>query len=66
MSIKYPQITVELVGQDGNAFSIIARVGKALRRGGASQEDIAAFTDEAMSGDYAALLATVGRWVNIE
>lgn len=66
MEIKYPNITVELVGQDGNAFSIIARVQKALRRGGVAQEDIDKFVDEAMSGDYDDLLATAMRWVDVE
>ena len=66
MSPKFPNITVELSGQDGNAFMIIGRVGKALRREGVSQEDIAAFTDEAMSGDYDNVLQTVMRWVSVE
>jgi hypothetical protein len=30
MKIKYPDIEVELVGQDGNAYSILGRVNRAL------------------------------------
>lgn len=66
MNVKFPDITVKLSGQDGNAFMIIGRVTKALRRGGASQAEIDAFTDEAMSGDYDNVLQTVMRWVHWE
>lgn len=63
MNVKYPNITVKLVGNDGNAFSIIARVSQALRRDGVSQEEIDLFTEEAMSGDYNNVLSTAMRWV---
>ena len=29
---KYPDVRVQLTGEDGNAYSIIGRVAKALRR----------------------------------
>ena len=29
---KYPEVEVELVGQDGNAFVIMGAVSKALKR----------------------------------
>lgn len=32
MSIKYPNIKVKLIGEDGNAFSILARVDSALKK----------------------------------
>lgn len=32
MSIKYPNIEVKLIGEDGNAFSILARVDSALKK----------------------------------
>ena len=32
--MKYPEIKVELVGQDGNAFAILSRVGKAMKEYG--------------------------------
>lgn len=31
---KFPHVSVRLIGEDGNAFAIIARVQKALRRAG--------------------------------
>lgn len=30
--IKYPNVTVQLSGQDGNAFAIIGAISRALRR----------------------------------
>lgn len=66
MSVKFPNITVQLTGEDGNAFFIIGRVGRALRKGGATKEEIADFTEDAMSGDYNHVLTTVMEWVNVE
>jgi hypothetical protein len=63
---KFPDIDVAMVGEDGNAFAIIGRVRLALRRGGLAPEEVAEFTDEAMSGDYDHLLATVVRWVRVD
>jgi hypothetical protein len=65
-NVLYEDVTVELVGQDGNAFAILGRVQAALRRGGASQEAIRDFVAEATSGDYDHLLQTVMRYVNVE
>ncbi len=50
--VKYPNITVELIGQDGNAFNVLGIVSKALRKNKVSQEEINLFMTEAMSGDY--------------
>ena len=63
--IKYPGARVQLTGEDGNAFAIIGRVCKALREAGATPAETAAFTAEATSGDYDALLATCLRWVDV-
>jgi hypothetical protein len=61
---KYPEIEVELSGHDGNAFAIIGRVSKAIRRKyGKAEAD--AFVDEAMSGDYDNVLRTVMSWVDV-
>lgn len=65
MEIKYPDITVELCGHDGNAFSILAQVIKAMKRSGVSPEEIDNFKKEAMSGDYDHLLQTTMGWVNV-
>ncbi len=63
---KYPDITVRLAGEDGNAFAIIGRVKQALWRAGVPREEIEKFREEAMSGDYNDLLATCIRWVEVE
>lgn len=65
MNVKYPEITVQLVGEDGNAFSVIGKVRKALRRAGISDEVIQQFTDEATSGDYDNVLMTCMNWVEV-
>lgn len=62
--MKYPNVYVKLVGEDGNAFSILARVSKALKKAGVSKEEISNFQKEAMSSDYNHLLNVVQDWVN--
>ena len=59
-------VTVELSGQDGNAFVIIGTVVKALKRAGVSSEEIAEYRAQAMSGDYDHLLRVTMEWVNVE
>lgn len=62
---KHPEIKVQLSGEDGNAFSVIGRVTKALRKGSVSDEDIRKFMNDAMSGDYDHLLQTCMIWVTV-
>lgn len=62
---KYPDIEVELIGQDGNAFAILGAVLKALRRAGISKEEQDLFYDEATSGDYDNLLRVATEWVEV-
>ncbi len=60
-----PDVTVQLTGEDGNAFSIIGRVRKALKRAGYT--DLATkFLEETTSGDYDHLLQTCMKYVNVE
>lgn len=63
---KYPEVVVEMTGEDGNAFAILARVKRAMRRAGVRDYQIERFRDEATSGDYDNLLQTVMRWVTVE
>ena len=63
METKYPEITVQLSDEDGNAFAIIGRVTRALRRGGVDNAEIDAFREDAMSGDYDHVLQTAMAWV---
>jgi hypothetical protein len=54
-----------LIGQDGNAFSILARARRALRLAGRGDEWLA-FQVEATSADYDHLLAVVMEWFEVE
>jgi hypothetical protein len=65
MNIRYPDIEVELVGHDGNAFAIMGTVSKALRRAGVSEEEIAQYLKESRSGDYDHLIQTALNWVEV-
>jgi hypothetical protein len=60
---KYPDIDVQLSGEDGNAFLIIGSVAKALRRANVEDTEINAFREEAMSGNYDNVLRAAMRWV---
>lgn len=62
---KYPNVTVQLSGEDGNAFSIMGAVRRALRRAGVSDDEVKQYMDESMSGDYDNLLRTAMRWVDV-
>ena len=65
MTPKHPDITVTLTRQDGNAFAVLGRCREAARDAGLSDDEIAAFMDEAMAGDYDHLLQTAMRWFEI-
>ena len=65
MTPKYPHITVQLTGLDGNAFFILGRVIGAMKRAGIPPEEIEAFRREAGAGDYDQLLQAVRRWVQV-
>ena len=66
MEPKYPDITVQLTGEDGNAFSIIGRVSRVMRHAAVPKEQIDAFRTEAMSGDYNGVLQAAMKYVNVE
>lgn len=59
---KYPNATVNLTLTE-NAFEIMGAVSKALKRAGASKEEINQYTMDSMSGDYDNLTAQVEKWV---
>jgi len=48
--------SVALVGGDGNAFAIIGRVSRGLKKAGNPPEVVDAFEAQAMAGDYDHLL----------
>jgi hypothetical protein len=61
---RYPDIHVQLTGEDGNAFAILGRTAAALHAAGVPQEEIDAYFAEATSGDYDHLLHTTMTWVD--
>jgi hypothetical protein len=63
---RHPEVTVELIGNDGTAFAVLAACKRAARKGGVSDEEIGRFYDEALAGNYEHLLATAMRWFNVE
>jgi hypothetical protein len=66
MDIKCPEVKVQLIGQDGNAFAILGAVTKAMRRAKVDQSIIDQYKEEATSGDYNHLLQTTMRFVDVE
>ena len=57
---------LKLIGEDGNAFSILGRARRALRRADYTEEQIEQYVQEAMSGDYNNLLITTSEWFDVE
>lgn len=63
--IKHKDINVPLVGEDGNAFSILGRVKRIMCRAGLDDQ-WEEFLKEATASDYDHLLLTVMRWFSVE
>ena len=57
---------VRLIGEDGNAFAILGKVTKAMKRAGYSQDEVKEYQAKAMSGDYDHLLAVTMEYVDVE
>ncbi len=53
------KVKLRLVGLDGNAFALLGAFSQAARRQGWKPAEITAVRDEAMSGDYDHLVATL-------
>ncbi|TKW61717.1 MAG: hypothetical protein DI628_03580 [Blastochloris viridis] len=58
----YPDITLQLSGEDGNALSILGCARRAATEAGLSLEERDKFQQEALSGDYDHLLQTCMKW----
>ena len=63
--VKYPEVEVQLLGEDGNAFAIIGNVTKAMRESGIPKVEIDKYRNEAMSGNYNKLLRVTMQTVNV-
>lgn len=65
--VKYPEITVQLTGQDGNIFGLIGICTRAMRRANVSMEECNHFVDEVTSAkNYNEALAVIMRWVDVD
>ena len=62
---KYPEIEVQLTGNDGNAFAVMGAVKRALKRAKVSADEISEYTEQSMSGDYDNLLRVAMSWVTV-
>ena len=62
---RFPDIHVDLSEHDGNAYFIMARVAKALRRHGVDEGQIEEYRTLAMLGDYDNLLQVTMEWVDV-
>jgi hypothetical protein len=63
---RFPEVTVELIGRDGNVFNVIGLTARAMRSAGLPAADVSAFTDAAMaSGSYDEVLRLVMRTVEV-
>ncbi len=58
-------VKLEMVGLDGNAFSILGRARKALKQAGMSDQ-VDEFHKEATDGDFDHLLQTCIKWFDTE
>jgi hypothetical protein len=65
IDVRYPEIFVQLTGEDGNAFAIMGRVISALKEAEVSQEEIDEYLRQSKSGDYDNLLRTAAEWVSV-
>jgi hypothetical protein len=62
---KY-DVKVRLSGNDGNAFAVMGEVKSALKKAGASKEELDQYLADSMSGDYDNLLRVAMDWVVVK
>lgn len=63
--VKYPEVEVQLTGNDGNAYAIMGAVRRALKRAKVSADEIDEYMKQSMSGDYDNLLRVAMSWVTV-
>ena len=64
MKVLYPEISVKLVGEDGNAFAILGRTTRAMREFGVPSDVVDEYVKQATAGDYDNLLRVTCAWVD--
>jgi hypothetical protein len=63
---RYPHIHVKLLGENGNAYAILARTARALKVGDVSKKRRDEYLKEAMCGNFQELVQTTMKWVNCD
>lgn len=63
--VKFPEIEVQLVGSDGNAFAIVGAVTSAMNRAGLPLAELNIYREQAMSSDYDNLLRVTMQTVTV-
>lgn len=66
MTPRFPEITVQLTGENGNVFSLAARVGRALRKAGLDEESKAFYERINQCPSYDAALQEMMATVTVE
>jgi len=67
MEPKYKNITVKLVGEDGNVFNIIGLLNRALRQSGIGKDEISQIDSDLMSSEsYNQVLQKIMSLVNVK
>lgn len=61
-----PLFNATATPRDGNAYSIMGAVQKAMKTAGATKEELAAYWEEATAGDYDNLLSVSMNYVDLE
>ncbi len=65
MEVRYPDVKVQLGGEDEYYLLLMGRCIEAARRGGVPPAEITAFKAEATGGNYDDLLCTTINWFDV-
>ena len=65
IKMEKEKAVVQLIGEDGNAFAIMGKVTKALKKNGQA-ELVPQYMTEAMSGGYNNLLMVTMKYVDVQ
>jgi len=64
---RYPNVTVELVGQNGNVFNLLGLTRRAMLAAGVPDGEVAEFMTEATNqSSYDAVLGLIMRTVEVQ
>jgi len=64
---KYTEVTVSLIGTNGNSFALIGKVQKALQDAGIESSEVVEFTERCFkASSYDELLRFLMETVNVE